>query len=119
MLEGATREELLAIIDASHNVSKRRFPLRAKDERRAKRYWETITRLGRVKSEASARRIIQQGEGVVVVHPKRSCMKKRLRVVQRGGGFLPALLIPVLADLAAEAVDYFLPDPDAQKEEAS
>lgn len=108
-IQNATREELLAIIDICTNLNRSSFRLTAKQRRRLEKYREQMRRLSRVRSESGARAIIQNGEGLHI-NPLAKRKRDRLKVVQRGG-FLQALLVPVLTELAAEVVDRLIPAP--------
>lgn len=60
-----------------------------------------MKQLSRVRTEESAKRVIQRGEGISEIYNPRT-RKVRYRVAkQRGGGFLPILLVPVLTELAS------------------
>lgn len=110
IIQNASREELLAIVDICTNIKRSNFRINAKERKRMNRHLESMDRLSRARSEKSARAAIQSGEGIVV-NPNARRKRDTLKVEQRGG-FLPAFLAPVLLDLAAEVADHFIPDPD-------
>lgn len=106
MVQRATRDELLAIMDICANILHKEFQLSPREDRRLKRYWEFMKKLSRTRSPNNAMKIIQQGEGIAV--EKTLHGNDRVRVVQRGGAFLPALLVPILVELAASGAGYLL-----------
>lgn len=108
LIQNASRDELLAIIDVSSNLSRSSFRLTAKQKRRLERYRQEIRRLSRARSEEGARAAIQYGEGLHI-NPLATRKRDRLKVIQRGG-FLQALLVPVLTELAAEVIDRLIPE---------
>ena len=81
LLKAATTEQLLAIIEISLNIVRSRFDLKARQLKRLFPYADLVRRISRSRSKRSARKLI----------------------VQTGGGipgFYPALLTPILIELA-------------------
>lgn len=111
MVQNASPDELMAIVDIGSNIAKDRFKLTAKERRYIETFRDPLKKLGRVRTRASALKAIQTGEGIVV-NPKPRRSRDVYRVTQRGRGFLPAMLIPVLVELAAKGVDHLLPEPE-------
>lgn len=109
MIQNCNRDELLALIDVCTNIKRSSFRLTAKQRRRIDKHTALLERLGRVRSEDSAKRLIQVGEGIVF-NPKAKRKRDRFRISQRGG-VIPAVLAPVLIELAAEALEHVIPDP--------
>lgn len=109
MIQGCNKDELLSIIDVCTNVRRKSFKLSAKERRRIERHESALNRLSRVRSEKSAKKWIQTGEGVVH-NPQARRKRETYKIVQRGG-MLPAILAPVLTELAAQLIDHIIPDP--------
>lgn len=88
LIDKATSDQLLAIVEiCSHVLTD--FVLTSKQKKKLIPYAPFVRKLRRVRSEKGAKRVIQQGSGLV----SRS---------QTGGfGFLPSLLIPVLVEAAS------------------
>jgi hypothetical protein len=109
LLRAATPDQMLAVVDVGANLSRKRFALNARQSRRLAHYDAHVKKLGRVRSENAALRVIQQGEGLA--YDRR---RDRISVVQRqkGRGFLPAVLVPVLVELAAHFAEKLLTPKD-------
>lgn len=109
LVQHATRDQLLAIVDICANIFHKQFKLTPKEEQRLSVYWDVMGALSRVKSQRGALRTIQKGEGI---------RKRQLQngIRQQGYGFLPAVLIPVLIEAAASLAEKFLPDSDDDDE---
>lgn len=103
MIQNATREQLLSIVDICSNLRYANFTFSAKEKKKLERYKNYIQRIKRSKSENSVKKIIQEGEGVIY-NPNARLKRNKLRVVQRGG-LLSAVLVPVLTALALEVGD--------------
>lgn len=109
MVQNASHDELLAIIDICDNVTKQEFHITPAQAARIQKYGESMQKLGRVRSQKSALKIIQTGEGIVEnIYAKRK--RDKLKVVQKGG-FLPAVMVPVLVELGAELLEKMMPSP--------
>lgn len=109
IIQNCSREELLALLDICSNVMRSGFKLKAQDRRKIAKHKEVLDRLVKTRSEKSARKWIQTGEGVVL-NPNAKRTRDRLKVVQRGG-LIPAVLAPILIELAAEGAEHLIPDP--------
>jgi hypothetical protein len=64
LLAKATTNELLAIVESALNIVKSRFRLTTKQRHRILPHVEYIRHLSRVKSENSARKLVQTGNGL-------------------------------------------------------
>lgn len=107
ILQNATREQLLAVMDVCSNITKGHFTPTPRYQRVLERYIDHMRRLNRVRSEKGALRVIQSGEGIVV-DPTARRKRDRIRVMQTGRGFLPALLVPVLFEIAHRVGSHLL-----------
>lgn len=106
MVQEADRDELMSIIDVCANVLSKDFKLTPGQDRKIQKYGPLMKKLSRVRTQKSALRTIQQGEGIVE-DPNARNKRRRIRVVQRGG-FLPSLLLPVLVEIASTAAEHLL-----------
>lgn len=114
MIRNATRNQLLAIVDVCANILRKNFLLTHRQEKSLEKYADYMRKLNRARNEASAKEVIQQGEGIPRAFYNARLQKRQYRLSkQRGRGFLPALLIPVLAELAEHMVEKFLQEPPA------
>lgn len=77
-IEEASAEELLAIVESCFNVLRARLPLSRRQRARLAEHADHIRRISRVRTERSARRPFQGGDGIAIA----------------------TLLIPVLAEAA-------------------
>ena len=78
-IESATKDQLLAIVEIATNVVKyKTFCLNKRDTKRLVPYEKLLKKLSNVSTHTQAQQLIQKG----------------------GGGLLPALLIPVLIEVA-------------------
>jgi len=82
LVENASQDELLAVLETCWNVLNFRFPLKTTQRKRLASHAPYLRRLSRARSERSVRRILQTG----------------------GGGVLAALLLPVLSGLVGSAI---------------
>jgi len=78
LINDANPNQIFAIMDAANNILNGNFHISDAQRNKLVRHREHIRRLGRARTDSRARRIIQMG----------------------GGAFLPALLAPVLVQLA-------------------
>lgn len=111
ILRSANRNQLLSIVDIASNILCENFKLTKKEGKRLEQYVEFLQKLARAKTEKSVRKLVLKGEGIRLLRrPKIGGQQKGDGVVvQEGrGGFLPALLIPILVELAATAKDEIL-----------
>lgn len=108
MIQNASRDQLLAIVEICSNIQRKNFKLTSKQYRRLKRHWDFVNTLGRVRKPRRALKVIQKGEGLTPFR-RRFALKG-----QRGTGFLPAVLIPVLVELAADALEKYIPEPEPE-----
>lgn len=106
MIKNATRDELASIVDVSSNISSKNFQLTPWHEKRIQKHLELVKKLGRSRSEKNAKKIIQNGEGLIE-NPNAKRKRDQVKVIQRGG-FLPAFLVPVLVEVAAEIAENYL-----------
>jgi hypothetical protein len=88
LLQNATPVEMLALVEIANNFRRKnsRFKLQRKAFNRLAPYADCIRRLSRSRSERTARKLVSQ----------------------KGGGFLPALLVPILAEAAHQLISRFL-----------
>lgn len=82
LVENASQDELLAVVETCWNVLKFRFPMKSTHRRRLAPHAPYLRKLSRARSERGVRRILQTG----------------------GGGVLAALLLPVLSGLVGSAI---------------
>jgi len=82
LLENASTEEILTILECTINILKFRVRLNNTQKNRLKKHAMFLRDLSRKRSEKSVRKLIQQGEG----------------------GFLPALLIPIITQAVASII---------------
>lgn len=118
MIRKARRNQLLSIVDICSNLLSKNFKLSKSEERKLENYSDFLKKLARVKTEHGAKRLILKGEGIRIVKKrvrkngkgqKGYGWKTSTQIMQDGkGGFLPALLVPVLMELAATAKDEIL-----------
>lgn len=83
-LKGATKEELLSLIEICSNILCSNFKLKPDQKKKLAPYANFIRKLGRVRSEKSARVIVQKGNGFI----------------------FSVLLTPVLAEAVKYSVKY-------------
>lgn len=79
ILKAATTSQLLSLVEISSNILKARFRLTARQKKRILPYADFVRKLARVRSERSAKNIVQKGSGISVY---------------------PALLIPIILEVA-------------------
>lgn len=82
LLRGASADEILTIVEVCVNVLRARFPIKAKERARLKNHATYLRKLSRVRSEKSARHLLQVGEGIPMA----------------------ALLVPVIAEIARQLI---------------
>ena len=106
MLQRATKDELLAIVDICANIVHKDFKLTSSQSRRLEKYWDCMKSISRVRSPRGALRTIQKGEGIV--YDRRA----QKYVIQSGGfaplALLPAVVIPILVELAVSGAKHLL-----------
>lgn len=78
LVEHASADEILAIVEICLNVLRSRFPLNTRQRHKLKQHADYLRRLARVRTEKSARSLLQVGDGVAIA----------------------SLLIPVIAEIA-------------------
>lgn len=95
MVQNATNDQLLAIMDITKNLFLRTFRLTKKQERKLLGHDKVMRKINRARSKKGVLKAIQVGEGVVIAKDN------RVRI-QRGGGapFLTSLIAPVLIEAA-------------------
>jgi hypothetical protein len=105
MINTASEDELMAVLDVCANVIRKRFDIDKKYRDRVKRHMENMKKLSRVRSTRGAVRAIQMGEGITInMNARRK--RDRLKVQRGSGAFLPAVLLPVLLELVPDALEY-------------
>lgn len=77
VLERATSDELLSLVEISYNILKSRFNLSKRQREKLFPHVQFVRKLGRARSEKGARRVIQYGKGIA----------------------FSSLLVPVIAEL--------------------
>lgn len=96
MIRHATPDELLAIVEICSHILSADFSLTSKQIERLKPYAHFVRRLKRVRGDQGARRVIQEGSGLIAQKAARRYYR------QKGGiGFLASVLIPVLVEAAS------------------
>lgn len=65
-LEEADAEQLLAIVECCFNVLRARLPLTRQQRARLAEHAAHIRRISRVRTERSARKVIQSGDGIAI-----------------------------------------------------
>jgi hypothetical protein len=103
MVQKASQDELLALVEISSNVLRRNFQLRAKEQRRLQKHWDLLRHLSRAKDGEKVVTVVQAGEGVKS-NQVASRKRDRIKVVQRGG-LLPALVLPILFQVVEELAE--------------
>ena len=78
LINQANPNQIFAIMDAANNILKETYPITSKQKTRLIPHRDNIRLLGRARTYTQARRILQSG----------------------GGSFLPALLAPIIIELA-------------------
>ena len=88
LLKNASPVELLSLVEIAKNIKQRKtgFKFNQSAFNRITPYADCIRKLSGVRSERAARKL----------------------VIQRGGGFIPSLLIPVLAEAAQQIISRFI-----------
>lgn len=101
MILNATEDELGALLDAVRNLIFHVDKLKLKKEHRIRisKYKDSIDKLNRANKKKNILKVIQRGEGITI-NPKAS--NKRDRIRYQKGGFIPAVLAPLLFGLAAD-----------------
>ena len=100
MVKNATTDQLLAIVDVCYNIFRKAMHLKPRQEKGLEKYMDHMKKLGRVRSERSAVNVIQTGEGIR--SPYRIPRRPPRISKRRGRGFLPAVLAPILLEVAEE-----------------
>ncbi|KAL7079539.1 hypothetical protein ACQ4LE_001220 [Meloidogyne hapla] len=96
LLKQATIGQLLSLSEISLNIVKNRFQLTKRQKGRLVPFADFVRRIGRVRTERGARRIvIQKGNGLPL-------------------GLFPALLTPIIIELAKNLSSTLLPNKDGQ-----
>lgn len=83
LIRYASADELLAIVEVCVNVLRSRFPLNARQRQKLREHATYLRKLSRVRSEKSARKILQIGDGVAIA----------------------SLLVPVIAEVARTLIE--------------
>lgn len=86
LVESASEDELLAVLETCWNVLNFRFPMKSTQRKRLVSHAPYLRKVSRARPERSVRRILQTG----------------------GGGALAALLLPVLSGLVGSAISSFV-----------
>lgn len=82
LIINATTDEILTIVEICVNILRYRFPLKSRQRRRLSIYAEFLRKLSKVRSDKSARVLLQKGEGFPFA----------------------ALLLPILAEVGSRLV---------------
>lgn len=64
ILKTATNSELISIVEIALNIVKGRFNLKTRQRERIDPYKNFLRQLSRIRSEKSARRLVQKGNGI-------------------------------------------------------
>ena len=64
LLKTATNNELLSIIESALNIVKGRFNITSRQRTRIDPYKDFVRKLARIRSERTARRLVQKGSGI-------------------------------------------------------
>jgi hypothetical protein len=64
ILKNATTDQLLCLVEICLNIVKSRFKLTTRQKKRLLPYADYIRRLSRIRSENTAKRLIQKGSGL-------------------------------------------------------
>ena len=108
LVSEASPEQLLAIVDVCYNILRGNMHLQPNHAKRLEQYMDHMRKLARVRSENSALKVIQKGEGLAG-KSLRTTNRPVVISKQRGRGFLPALLVPVLMDVLADVAAKTVP----------
>ena len=106
LISDANDDQLASIVDVCSNIFRNDFKLNARQQRKIQPYHQHVRKLGRVRAPHAAMKIIQHGEGMKAPYKPR---KPHIDVVQKGG-LLPAILVPVLVELAASGIEKLMGD---------
>lgn len=82
LVSDATTDQLLALVEVAANLIRRRFPLNIRQRERLAPFAHAVRSLARARSEKTAKKLVQKGEG----------------------GMLASLLIPVLLEAARHLI---------------
>lgn len=82
LVSEATTDQLLALVEVASNLVRRRFPLNVRQRERLTPFAQAVRSLARARSEKTAKKLVQKGEG----------------------GMLASLLVPVLLEAARHLV---------------
>lgn len=108
LIKNASPDELFSVIEICANLSRGKFRLTKKEERRLCEYSDLVKKLGNTRSLRNAMRHIQHGEGIIEYQSPTGLPRISIKRQMGGAAFLPALLVPVLIELAASAVNDLL-----------
>lgn len=114
MIQRARRDQLLAVIDICANVVHKDFKLTSQENKRVEKYWDLMVKLSRVRTPQGAIRVIQKGEGVNQrgsrpLKSYKSIVKdQHVYRKQRGYGFIAAIAVPVLSELALSGANFLI-----------
>lgn len=101
IVESATPSQLQAIIDVCSNIARKNFPVSKRYARVVRRYEDFLKKAARAKDAPSFLKVVQNGEGLII-NPSASRKRDQFKIARRqyGYGFLPAVLVPVLFEIA-------------------
>lgn len=108
IIESATDDQIGSIVDVCASYLCRIPKLTKCQHDNLCQFQKEIEDLCNIDTRAQALKIIQRGEGV----KENLCAKRRcqqFKVVQMGKGFLPALLVPIVAELITRAATHYIP----------
>ena len=107
MVKNASDDELGAIKDVCGNIVKKNFRLTPKQEEKLKKHVGAMVDLSVRNSRNTIQKAVQRGEGIGIKKRAKSDEDRYIEVQE--GGMLPAMLIPVLVELAAAGLEHILP----------
>lgn len=86
ILESATADQLLAIVEVASNILSSNFCISTRQKKRLQPYANYVRQLSRAKNESNAKKLIQKGDGAMFA----------------------ALLMPVLVEAARYLIDKYV-----------
>jgi hypothetical protein len=88
LLNGATSEQLLALVEICMNILQNRFHITARQRARMMPYADFVRQVGRVRSERGARKLLVQKGGQLPI------------------GLFASLLTPIISELASRILQH-------------
>lgn len=65
LVAAATTDQLLALVEVAANIVRRRFPLNVRQRERLTPFASAVRHLARARTERTAKRLVQKGEGAM------------------------------------------------------